>query len=301
MHRFPASTLLCCLTLLIVALGSPVQAADNPFEFRVMTWNIWHGGREDGKDVGPRRVIEVIRDSKADLVALQETYGSGELIAKELGFHLLSRGSNLSIHSRFPILEDVSVFEAFKCVGALVQLPGERRVILYSIWLPYGKDIWVKETRAQESVAGWVQACQPSADNLIKIRRAIDTRLSDPKYRGIPVIIAGDFNSMSHLDYTAAAKAEFKEVVDWPTSRVLTTSGYRDAYRALNPLVNRLKDRTWSPRFPDQEQDRIDFIYFRGSALEPTAAFILQNHAEQFPSDHAAVLAAFRWLPARVY
>jgi endonuclease/exonuclease/phosphatase family metal-dependent hydrolase len=294
MNRFPAYSFLGCLTFLILAFG-PIQAADNPLEFRVMTWNIWHGGREDGKDVGPRRVVEVIRNSKADLVALQETYGSGELIAKELGFHLLSRGSNLSIHSRHPIIEDVSVFEAFKCIGALVQLPGDRRVILYSIWLPYGKDIWVKEVRDQEPVSEWLKACQPSADDLIKIQREIETRLSDPKYRGIPVIIAGDFNSMSHLDYTAAAKAEYKEVVDWPTSRVLTASGFRDAYRERNPTVNRLKDRTWSPRFPDQEQDRIDFIYFRGPELESTSAIVLETHAEQFPSDHAAVLAAFRW------
>ena len=52
-------------------------------EFRVMTWNIWHGGREDGEEVGPLRVAEVIRDSQADVVAMQETYGSGERIAEE--------------------------------------------------------------------------------------------------------------------------------------------------------------------------------------------------------------------------
>ena len=275
MYRLPTGALFG-LTLLVATFVGRLEADTNTLEFRVMTWNIWHGGREDGKDVGPRRVIEVIRSAKADLVALQETYGSGELIAKELGFHLLSRGTNLSLHSRYPILEDVSVFEAFKCVGALLQLPGGRRLILYSIWLPYGKDIWVKETRAQESVAGWVQACQPSAADLLKIQQEITARLAAPQYQGIPVIIAGDFNSMSHLDYTAAAKAEYREIVDWPTSRVLTTSGYRDAYRAVNPTVNRLKDRTWSPRFPDQEQDRIDFIYFRGSGLEPIAAAVLE-------------------------
>lgn len=295
MHR--SGSLFGFLILLIMAVGGGLQAAANEFEFRIMTWNIWHGGREDGKDVGPRRVIEVIRNSQADFVAMQETYGSGELIAKALGFHLLSRGTNLSLHSRYPILEDLSVFEAFNCVGALVELPGGRRLILYSIWLPYGKDIWITQTRSQESVAGWLQACQPSAADLLKIQQEIHTRLADPKYQGIPVIIAGDFNSMSHLDYTAAARAEYREVVDWPTSRVLTSSGYRDAYRAVNPTVNRRKDRTWSPRFPDQEQDRIDFIYFRGAKLEPLAAAVLATHGERFPSDHAAVLATFRWNP----
>ena len=38
---------------------------DEHAEFRVVTWNIWHGGREDGERVGPQRVIEVIRESGA--------------------------------------------------------------------------------------------------------------------------------------------------------------------------------------------------------------------------------------------
>jgi hypothetical protein len=112
-----------------------------------MTWNIWHGGQEDGKEVGPQRVVDVIRDAKVNLVAMQETYGSGELISKALKFHFHPRGTNVSIHSRFPILEDISVFEEFKCVGALVELPNKRRVAFYSIWLPYNKEIWEAGTR----------------------------------------------------------------------------------------------------------------------------------------------------------
>ena len=26
-------------------------------DFSVMTWNIWHGGREDGEKVGPQKVV----------------------------------------------------------------------------------------------------------------------------------------------------------------------------------------------------------------------------------------------------
>src|SRR5690606_18432600 len=67
---------------LVAQQASPVVP---PIDLKVMAWNIWHGGREDGKDVGPARVIDVIRNSGADVVAMQETYGSGELIQKELG------------------------------------------------------------------------------------------------------------------------------------------------------------------------------------------------------------------------
>ena len=94
----------------------------------VMAWNIWRGGREDGEKVGPQRVIDVIRDSGADIVAMQETYGSGEIISKELGFHFHPRGTNVSVHSRYPVVEDISVFEEFKVAGALIQLPDEQQI-----------------------------------------------------------------------------------------------------------------------------------------------------------------------------
>ena len=74
-------------------------------DFSVMTWNIWHGGREDGEKVGPQRVIRVIKNSRADIIAMQETYGSGELISEALGFNFLPRGTNVSIMSRFQFLK----------------------------------------------------------------------------------------------------------------------------------------------------------------------------------------------------
>jgi len=120
-------------------------------DFSVMTWNIWHGGREDGEKVGPQRVIKVIKNSRADIIAMQETYGSGELISEALGFNFLPRGTNVSIMSRFPILEDISVFHEFKCVGAIIQLPDKTPLAFYSIELPYDAEIWEVGTREGKS------------------------------------------------------------------------------------------------------------------------------------------------------
>ncbi len=87
--------------------------------------------------------------------------------------------------------------------------------------------------------------------------------------------------------------------IDWPTSRVLREAGFRDAWRVCFPEVDRLRDRTWSPRFPDQEADRIDYIYFRGRGVHAVQAERLDQHPEKFPSDHAAVVAQFAlWEPA---
>lgn len=291
------------------ALGAAPGFDDEParggdaVEFRAMTWNIWHGGREDGEEIGPRKVVDVIRRSGADLVAVQETYGSGEKLAEALGFRLHARGTNVSILSRFPIVADVSVFEEFKCVGAVVELPNGARAAFYSIWLPYADDIWKPGERDPGDVPRWIAACQPSADDLVKIRDAIDRRLAESGFEGIPLIVAGDFNSMSHLDYTEVARDQFGAVVDWPTSRVMTDAGFRDAHRERNPIVDRARDRTWSPRFEDQEQDRIDFIYHRhrdpGARLEALESTVIDEHPEGFPSDHAATLVRFRHAPRR--
>lgn len=107
------------------------------------------------------------------------------------------------------------------------------------------------------------------------------------------MIVAGDFNSNSHLDHTEAARNQYGLVVDWPVARAVAEAGFQDAYRVCNPGVDRKKDRTWSPRFPEQIQDRIDFVYWKGDALVPRSAAMLDQSPGVWPSDHAAVLVEF--------
>jgi endonuclease/exonuclease/phosphatase family metal-dependent hydrolase len=289
--------LLCCVLGLASSAQETTSREAAPVEFRALTWNIWRGGREDGEELGPARVVDVLRASGADAIALQETYGSGERIAKELGFHFLPRGDNVSIVSRFAILEDLSVHEPFGCVGALLELPNGSKLAFFSIWLPYSAEVWEQGQRERGDAAALLAACRASTPELEKIRAGLEQRLSDAKYAGVPVIVAGDFNSMSRLDYTELAKSQFHAVVDFPTSRVLLDAGFRDAYRETNKVVDRLADRTWTPRFPEQEQDRIDFVYYRGLGLAAQRSWTIERHAERFPSDHAAVAAQFRFDP----
>jgi len=280
----------------LIAQDKEVQA-NKPLQFSVMTWNIWHGGKEDGEDIGPKRVVDVIKESKADIIAMQETYGSGERISKALGFHFLPRGTNVSIHSRFPILEDISVFAEFKCVGGLIELPGKQRLAFYSIWLPYNKEIWEEGTRHTTKPDEMIAACQASCDDLQKIKSLIEERLSDTTYDDVPIVIAGDFNSMSHLDYIPSAIDQHEVVIDWPTSHVLHDDDFKDSFRETNPEVQRMSDRTWTPRFPKQQQDRIDFVYYRDgeneTGLIARSCKMIDQHPENFPSDHAAVVAEF--------
>ena len=282
-----------CLALLGLSLPC-AQGVQAPADLKVLTWNIWHGGREDGEEIGPQRVIEVIRDSRADLVAMQETYGSGEQISAALGFRFHPRGTNVSIHSRYPVVEDISVFEEFQCVGALIELPDSTRVAFYSIWLPYDDEIWEVGTRDTAKPEAMLAACQASARSLTVIWKGIRERLSAAKYEGLPIIVAGDFNSMSHLDYGEVGFDQYEAVIDWPTSHVLSEAGFRDSYRERNPRIDRTKDSTWSPRFPEQQQDRIDFVYYRASEWRAVESRVLRERSDGFPSDHAALLTVLR-------
>jgi len=304
--RFRGNSIVAFFVLLVLLTGpltaqltesqKKQNASEDALSIGIMSWNIWHGGREDGEDMGPNRVVDIIRDSNVDLVAMQETYGSGELISKALKFHFHPRGTNVSIHSRFPVVEDISVFEEFKCVGALVELPNKRHIAFYSIWLPYNKEIWEAGTRDTSDPQSMLAACQASCDDLEKIRTLIKKRLADKKYQKVPIVIAGDFNSMSHVDYISSSTDQYKVKIDWPTSRVMSNNGFRDSWREIHPEVSRKLDRTWTPRFTEQEQDRIDYIYYRGENLVARESKVIDKHAEKFPSDHAALVTRFDWL-----
>lgn len=276
--------------------SAPATASRPSDELSVLTWNIWHGGREDGDVAGPERVGAILSGCGADLIALQETYGSGEILAELTGFHFHERGTNVSILSRFPVVEDISVHEPFQCVGALVERPSGERVAFYSIWLPYSAEIWEVGTRDVNDRDAMIAACEASAESLTKMHAAIEERVK--RIDGdVPIVIAGDFNSMSHLDYGEVGLDQYGVSIPWATGRLLSEARFLDAYREANPAIDRRADATWTPRFPRQSQDRIDFVYYRAPKWRVLGSSVLRRPRSgletDWPSDHAAVLATF--------
>lgn len=271
---------------------------------RILTWNIWNGGDGARHESSPetklakqKRVAEAIRASGADIVAMVETYGSGEVIAEELGFHFHPRGTNVSILSRWPIKRDLSVYKPFHCVGALIEPPDGPPLAVYSVWIHYVDDIWTDpHSRDGRSAADLLAADGPS--RVVEVRailQGVEEKTANLKVAA--VIVAGDFNSNSHLDYTEAAKDQYGLVAEWPVTKTMTDAGFQDAYRIRTPTIDRRKDRTWSPRFPDQIQDRIDFLFYKdkGASLTPRAARMIDQPTDPgpWPSDHSAVLVEF--------
>ncbi|MCW3467959.1 endonuclease/exonuclease/phosphatase family protein [Chitinophaga nivalis] len=262
---------------------------------KVMNYNIWHGGNETGKEVGPQRIAAVIRASGADVITMQETYGSGERIADALGYYFYLRSTNLSIMSRYPIAETLRGAHAFCNGGVFIQLDATRRVAVVNNWLSYPFDYWdMLEKKQPIGVDTLVTRMEEhNGAQLRKNLDAIDKVIAHADE--IPVIFSGDFNSGSHLDWTPATR-HLNEglVVPFPQSNIMQEAGFTDSYRQLHP--DPLKDRgiTWSPQFPHAFKDRIDYIYYKGKKLQPLTSVTISTHPVHYPSDHAALMTSFR-------
>jgi endonuclease/exonuclease/phosphatase family metal-dependent hydrolase len=275
------------------ALPRPAPAANwDGRPLKVLAWNIWHGGRRKGRDEGVQRVVEVIEESGADIVLMQETYGSGPRISGRLGFDYFLRSSNLSIMSRFPIHNAHRLYQGFRFGGATIELrPGEH-VEVYSLWINHLPSVSsaLKEGATGEELA--VADSKTRGAEIDAALRALHQHLGEGP--AIPVLIGGDFNSGSHLDWTAEAAHlpnHMGRVAPWPVSLSMERAGFIDTFRTRHPDPIQEPGLTWSPEFRDSHQDRIDYVYASGGDWRVLESKVLDTHPRGWPSDHAAVLS----------
>ncbi len=278
---------------------------------RTMVWNIFHGGRRFGQAVGVERVIDSIKAANVDIVGIVETYGSGELIADALGYHFYLISSNLSIMSRFPIVETIQVFKPFTFGGAVIDLGNGRNVVFLNTWLrhlpDYRRNIHAHRMSADELIKD--EAATRQAE-ITAILEGVEPWLKSA--RRVPVIMVGDFNNGSHLDWTERTAAiHYGYVVEWPVSKAMADAGFVDSFRMLHPDpltdagFTRPRVATGSAPAPDEAgsfsyhsfRDRIDFIYFLGGQLKPIESKVMDYHPVMFPSDHAALVTSFDLVP----
>lgn len=265
---------------------------------RVMAWNIWHGGRKYGKHVGVKRIIETIKEAQPDVVGLIETYGSGEIIADALGYHFYLISSNLSIMSRFPIKETIKAFRPFNFGGAVLDLGNNKELTVLDTWL-YHKPSYMKNIVKKEmSPDDFIKEEEGTRHAEVKqILKEIQPILNNSDKT--PVIMLGDFNSGSHLDWIDETKnIHYDYTIKWPVSLEMQNARFVDSYRELhiNPLLD--PGITWSPRAATSSskfiiRDRIDYIFYKGG-LKPIESKVIDYHPIMFPSDHAAVLTVFQ-------
>ena len=270
-----------------------------PSLLKTMAWNIWHGGRRYGKYVGVQRVIETIEAAQPDIVGLIETYGSGEIIADALGYHFYLISSNLSIMSRYPIKETIKAFKPFNFGGAVLDVGNNKELVFLDTWLHYLPDYSTHVLEGKVTPDDLIKAEHETRYAEVKqILKEIQPILKTSNTR--PVIMLGDFNVGSHLDWIGdTQKIHYGYSVNWPVSVAMINAGFKDSYREINsnPLLD--AGLTWTPRASTASnkyglRDRIDYIYYQG-ALNPIESKVVDYHPIMFPSDHAAVITVFEF------
>ena len=276
------------------------NSSTNSNVFRVVQWNIWHGGRHVPLQ-GYERIIELLKASKADIITMQEGYGFQKQIADALHYHLQTPGhdDNLCLYSHFP-LEKQTSSDSFCSNPAIIRMGNGHSVLVDNCWLHYAyhPDYTGSFPDPQHDPSHWVaeDSIRPMAD----AQRMLDKDLAPVLLReDMPVILGGDFNSCSHLDWTAKAAPLHggHGPVSFPTSRFLIERGYKDSFREMNPDEMARPEGTFAGIYGQLDFNRIDFLYYKGN-IQAISSSIIQTAPEIddiWASDHSAVVTTFKW------
>jgi endonuclease/exonuclease/phosphatase family metal-dependent hydrolase len=302
------------ITLFGVAAAAPSQA-ESADQLKVMSFNLWHGGSQ--VDDYREKQLRFLRDTGVDVVGLQEQDGSARELAERLGWDYYDGGSSdLGVISRYPIV-DGSAPAGLPALNVRIQLD-DRQISLWNVHLgyqPYGPyDMCFGKMSKKQLLARERQSGR--TPQIKGILREMAGDLADR--RRTPVLLVGDFNAPSHLDYTAATADEHCGYAEfgWPTSVLPTEAGLVDSFRVARPDPAGAPANTWSPVFPiftggygyddhigePEPQDRIDFVYKAGRLRVGDSQSLVVGDPEPWPdhagnewtSDHAAVLTTFR-------
>lgn len=304
--------------------------------FTVMQMNVWQEGTR--VENGYEGIVDEIARYQPDFVSINEirNYNEVDFLAKlcnsleDRGVkYYANRSQGSGIISRHAILE-FSTTGDIHSMHKIVSKIGEHEIAFYTAHLDYrhyaeylprgydgsgnklssGSVIDVAQILIEDSRSTRAQAIE---DFLQHQKTDVD------QHRFI--ILAGDFNEASHLDWTERTRHLYNRngvVVPWPTSTKLYDHNYRDSYRAIHPNELTHPGFTWvvnEPWIKDKdERERIDFIYYKenekikpinsyligpdniyiGDSLSPESGkdeILLPQ--SQWPSDHRAVITQF--------
>lgn len=339
-HLFTALVL-----LLSVFCFSSCQKTET---FKVLQFNIWQEGAvvKGGFDA----VADEIVRSDADFVTLSEVRNyHNTRFCDRIVEALKERGQTYysfytedsGLLSRYPISDSSTVYPLNDDRGSIYRLvtkKGDQEFAVYTAHLDY-RNCAYYDVRGYDG-NDW-EKIEPvtSLDSILLLNRAsvrddamarfINVAEKD-KAAGRIVILGGDFNEPSHLDWTEATKNmrdHYGLIVPWDVSVMLEKAGYKDSYRVKfpDPVTHpgftcpgdcpdiALEKLVWSPEADDR--DRIDFIMyapFEGLSLTDVTIVgpkgdilrgerVTENTSDPiiepqgiWPTDHKAVLATFQ-------
>lgn len=279
----------------LIAVAAVVAKGESNDTVSVLQWNIWQQGTM--VPGGGRAIADEIARLRPDFVTLSEVrnYGGVDYTAA-LVDSLRVRGLTYysfpsydsGILSAWPPADSLTM--VFPCVddhGSIyrfVARKDNREFAVYTAHLDYLDDAYYNVRGYDGST--WAEIPIPESVDEV-LARNVRSRRDDAVERfiaaaaadrrmGRTVILGGDFNEPSHLDWTAATANMFDHhgfIVPWTVTRMLEDVGMVDAYRALypdpvthpgftypsdNPAIPPHKI-TWAPKA--DERERIDYIW----------------------------------------
>jgi len=263
---------------------------------RILSFNILYGG--DEYDFS--KTLEAIKKSGAQVVCIQEAEGQLERLAKALNWPYFNKAGH--IISQYPLYTHNGRGWYFTLV-----IPSPQRVFaLSNIHLPsdpYGPDAISAGMKPDSVLALEEQIRMPMLrmylpiwDSLIKA--------------GMPLVITGDLNSPSHLDWipsTVGLRPQIKYSFVWPVTKTLEKLGIQDQFRSIYPDPKAHPGCTWTPGYPhphtnpDETHDRIDYI-FGSKLVKAEEAKLLGEKGNPevaisvapYPTDHRGVICKLR-------
>lgn len=296
---FSLCMLLCC------ARTPAASATTTPLT--VMTFNIENGGTQ----INFNHVAEIIRYAHADVVGIQEAWGHLERLATLLHWPYINRRQH--IISRLPLYAPAEGDQQY----VYIEVAPHKIVAMSNTHLPddpYGPDLVMTNATQHEVIAN------EKRTRLRFIASTIAT-LKTLAQQNVPVILTGDFNSPSHLDWTDATThtlPHHRYAVPWPVTSTLMSQGFHDSYRLQHPDPVTQPGITWPAMRPVAKHsydgynpsttdlaDRIDFIFVAGPVSTHASEIIgektMRGHqpiVTQWPSDHRAVVSTLRVTPS---
>lgn len=327
-----------------------MTACQSVKELKVLQFNIWNEATP--VENGFQGIVDNILAVNPDLVTFSEVRNYNDVcFIKYLCEELEKRGAkyygnesvSTGIISKYQIQSQEVVFPIKNDHGSVIKaninIDG-KKIALYSAHLDYTEYSCYLPRGYNGST--WEEMEQPvtDIDSILKQGRAsqrdeeVQTIINDAKKErdnGCLVIIGGDFNEPSHLDWqvdTKNMRDHCGTVVNWDCSLMLQEAGYKDAFREVypNPVTHpgftypannphvEVSKLAWAPKADDR--DRIDFIYYspdesislKGATIVgPEGSVVYGKRTEKdpdsqdsfiapvgtWPTDHKALLVTF--------
>jgi endonuclease/exonuclease/phosphatase family metal-dependent hydrolase len=271
-------------------------------DLTLMSFNIWHSGTSGVG--GLKAIAAAIAAVGADAVGLQEATAEATLeLAEELrklpGYEETTASGPAAIVTREEILQEYLPATTDAAAGVRLGLDGGREIRFFTAHLgytPYGPYLASEGATEAEILAG-------ESERTAQIEATFDELLDHPPFDPeMTTIIVGDFNTPSHLDWTAAnAVQNFGYVFAWPVTTRLESGGFFDAFRSVHPDPVAVRGLTWTagPFATDEIHDRIDMIHIRPAAGGETVTVHQSYTMGEVPwvSDHRAVAASVTFGP----